>query len=269
MIAEAFGSRCLRRSGAKLVRSARRIAPTSRTTQRDHTKTAAIFASTRALKVIGSSRVLRTARARGRRARARRAFIHDLGSGTFPTPRVTGWHASNRRGSRGRRRDLVTFAETSCSGSAGGMGSGMRTRRILRAPPLMRALRPDKRTPPRDRDALALPGRPCESELPCGADRHPAGQRSRSARRRSIAARAAGIDAAVVSTDSTVGGGSLPEETQPSRASRSGRAATIVAKLRAARPAVSAASWMGGRNRSARDLPEDDEILASTSCGAQ
>jgi L-seryl-tRNA(Ser) seleniumtransferase len=76
---------------------------------------------------------------------------------------------------------------------------------------------------------------------------------------------AAGIASEVLATESTVGGGSLPEETQPSRAVvLEGRAATLVAGLRAARPAVISRIVDG---RVALDLrailPEHDEVLAS------
>ena len=92
-------------------------------------------------------------------------------------------------------------------------------------------------------------------------------QASLSRRARSIAARlvAAGIAAAVVETTSTVGGGSLPEETQPSRgiALTAASAVRAIGALRNADPPVIARI---ADDRVVLDLrsvlPEDDERLA-------
>jgi L-seryl-tRNA(Ser) seleniumtransferase len=73
----------------------------------------------------------------------------------------------------------------------------------------------------------------------------------------------------VVETSSTVGGGSLPEETQPSRgiaiAPAVGTPAAVGARLRRSRPAVIGRILDG---RIALDLrailPEDDERLAQS-----
>jgi L-seryl-tRNA(Ser) seleniumtransferase len=90
-------------------------------------------------------------------------------------------------------------------------------------------------------------------------------------RARAIAAQlaGAGVEADVVETMSTVGGGSLPEETQPSRAvaigARHGRANDIASRLRAGDPPIVARVV---DDRAALDLrsvaPEDDELLART-----
>jgi L-seryl-tRNA(Ser) seleniumtransferase len=138
----------------------------------------------------------------------------------------------------------------------------------LRAHPLMRALRPDKLTLAALLATLELyrDGR-AEAELPVW--RMIAARPAELARRaRSVVAAlgAAGIPAEIVETESTVGGGSLPEETQPSRAvALAGRAAGLVAKLRAARPAIITRIVDG---RVALDLravlPEDDEVLTRT-----
>jgi L-seryl-tRNA(Ser) seleniumtransferase len=77
----------------------------------------------------------------------------------------------------------------------------------------------------------------------------------------------AGVDSDVIETRSTIGGGSLPEETQPSRAVaigvRHGRANEIAARLRAADPPIIARV---ADDHAALDLrsvePEDDETLA-------
>ncbi|MEO8631866.1 MAG: L-seryl-tRNA(Sec) selenium transferase, partial [Chloroflexota bacterium] len=88
-------------------------------------------------------------------------------------------------------------------------------------------------------------------------------------RARSLAAQfaSAGIACEVIETRSTIGGGSLPEETQPSRAvaigPRHGPANEAAARLRAAAPPVIARVV---EDRAALDLrsvaPEDDEMLA-------
>jgi L-seryl-tRNA(Ser) seleniumtransferase len=80
---------------------------------------------------------------------------------------------------------------------------------------------------------------------------------------------AAGIDAAVIATQSTVGGGSLPEETQPSRAVtvavKGATASALAARLRSATPAIVSRIVDG---RVALDLravsPDDDELLSQT-----
>jgi L-seryl-tRNA(Ser) seleniumtransferase len=77
------------------------------------------------------------------------------------------------------------------------------------------------------------------------------------------------IECEVIETTSTVGGGSLPEETQPSRAiaidPKHGRANEVAARLRRADPPVIARVV---DDRAALDLrsvlPEDDLLLART-----
>jgi L-seryl-tRNA(Ser) seleniumtransferase len=263
----------LRRSGAKLVE----VGTTNRTYVKDYA--AAITQKTGAIlrvhasnfKVIGfvarpDDRALASvASERGV------AFIHDLGSGTFLD---TGRHGLAREQTVAEAvdagADLVTFSGDKL---LGGPQAGIIVGRAelvasLRAHPLMRALRPDKLTLAALIATLELyrDGR-AESELPVWRmiAARPA---SLAKRANAIAVRlgAAGIDASVVPTESTVGGGSLPEETQPSRAvALAGRAATLVAKLRAARPAIISRIVDG---RVALDLrailPEDDEMLAST-----
>jgi L-seryl-tRNA(Ser) seleniumtransferase len=139
----------------------------------------------------------------------------------------------------------------------------------LRAHPLMRAMRPDKLTLAALVATLELyrDGR-AESELPVWRmiSATPAALAKRA---RAIASRLAsgGVESEVVETLSTVGGGSLPEETQPSRAvtigARHGRANETLARLRAADPPIVARVI---DDRAALDLrsvaPEDDEMLA-------
>ena len=86
-------------------------------------------------------------------------------------------------------------------------------------------------------------------------------------RAKALAARldAAGIPATVVETSSTVGGGSLPEETQPSRgvALAAASAARAVGALRKADPPVIARIIDDRVVLDLRSvLPEDDERLA-------
>jgi L-seryl-tRNA(Ser) seleniumtransferase len=130
----------------------------------------------------------------------------------------------------------------------------------------MRALRPDKLTIAalvatmaayRDGTALVtLPVWRLIAEAP-----------SRLARRaKAVAARleAAGVPAAVIQTMSTVGGGSLPEETQPSRAVRlvAASAARAIVALRRADPPVIARIVDGRVVLDLRSvLPEQDEPL--------
>jgi L-seryl-tRNA(Ser) seleniumtransferase len=263
----------LRRSGAKLVE----VGTTNRTYVKDYAtaitpKTGAILrVHASNFKIIGfvarpDDRALAAvAKERGV------PFIHDLGSGTFLD---TGRHGLAREQTVAEAiaagADVVTFSgDKLLGGPQAGIAVG-RAERIaaLRTHPLMRALRPDKLTLAALIATLELyrDGR-AEAELPVW--RMIAARTATLAQRaKAISARLArsGIASEVLETESTVGGGSLPEETQPSRAvALEGRAATLVAKLRAARPAVITRIVDG---RVALDLrailPEDDEILAST-----
>ena len=167
--------------------------------------------------------------------------------------------------------DVVTFSGDKL---LGGPQSGIvvgRAARIaeLRAHPLMRALRPDKVTLAALIATLELyrDGR-AEAEIPVWR-MIAAGVDSLDERARSIARRltGGGVAAEVIATESTVGGGSLPEETQPSRAVAlaANPASAVAARLRAARPAVVPRIVDG---RVALDLratlAEDDELLAIT-----
>ena len=263
----------LRRSGAKLVE----VGTTNRTYVKDYA--AAITPKTGAIlrvhasnfKVIGfvarpdDSALAAVARERGV------AFIHDLGSGTFlNTSRFGLAREQTVAEAVAVGADVVTFSgDKLLGGPQAGLVVGRADRiAALRAHPLMRALRPDKITLAALLATLELyrDGR-AEAELPVWRMiAAPASDLARRAKRIAGRLEAAGIASEVVVTQSTVGGGSLPEETQPSRAvTLSGRAATIVARLRAARPAVISRIIDG---RAALDLrailPEDDERLMST-----
>jgi L-seryl-tRNA(Ser) seleniumtransferase len=137
----------------------------------------------------------------------------------------------------------------------------------------MRALRPDKltiaallATLQTYRDGNA------ENELPVWR-MIAAAPRALAGRARRVAAKlgAAGIPAEVIEVRSTVGGGSLPEETQPSFAVAVGRgqATRIAQVLRSADPPVVARI---AEERVALDLrsvlPEDDEVLTRAVAGA-
>jgi L-seryl-tRNA(Ser) seleniumtransferase len=139
----------------------------------------------------------------------------------------------------------------------------------LRAHPLMRAVRPDKLTIAALVATLELyrDGR-AESELPVWRmiAATPAALTKR-ARALVTQLASAGIESEMVETRSTIGGGSLPEETQPSRAvaigARHGQANGVAARLRAADPPIVTRVV---EDRAALDLrsvaPEDDEMLA-------
>jgi L-seryl-tRNA(Ser) seleniumtransferase len=262
----------LTRSGAKLVE----VGTTNRTYVRDYAnaiteKTGAILrvhASNFALRGFvakaASPDLAKLARERGV------AFIHDLGSGTlldtarFGLGREETVQEAVRDGA-----DVVTFSgDKLLGGPQAGIAAG-RADPIakLRAHPLMRALRPDKLTIAalvatvatyRDGTALeTLPVWRLIAETPAKLGR----------RARALAARleAAGITATVIVTTSTVGGGSLPEETQPSRgvALSAASAARAVGALRRADPPVIARIVDDRVVLDLRSvLPEHDEQLA-------
>ncbi len=268
----------LRRSGAKLVE----VGTTNRTYARDYA--AAISQRTGAILRVHASNFKITgfvARAEGRElaALAREhnvAFIHDLGSGTFLDTSRFGLGKELTVGDAIREgADVLTFSgDKLLGGPQAGIAVG-RAERIaaLRSHPLMRALRPDKltiaalvATLETYRDGNA------ETELPVWR-MIAAAPRAIAARARSLAAElsAAGIPAETIEVRSTVGGGSLPEETQPSFAVAIGGApATRLAQaLRSADPPVVARIV---EERVALDLrsvlPEDDEVLARAVTGA-
>jgi len=268
----------LRRSGAKLVE----VGTTNRTYTRDYA--GAISAKTGAILRVHASNFKITgfvARAEGRdlAALAREhnvAFIHDLGSGTFLDTSRFGLGKELTIGEAVREgADVVTFSgDKLLGGPQAGIAVG-RAEHIasLRSHPLMRALRPDKltiaallATLETYRDGNA------EKELPVWR-MIAATPRALAARARVIAATlaAAGIATDVIELRSTVGGGSLPEETQPSFAVAidGGQATKIAQALRSADPPVIARIV---EERVALDLrsvlPEDDEVLARAVTGA-
>ena len=268
----------LRRSGAKLVE----VGTTNRTYTRDYA--GAINEKTGAILRVHASNFKITgfvARAEGRDLAALAhehnvAFIHDLGSGTFLDTSRFGLGKELTVGEAVREgADVVTFSgDKLLGGPQAGIAVG-RAEHIaaLRTHPLMRALRPDKltiaallATLETYRDGNA------ETELPVWR-MIAAAPAALAARARTIAAKLAeaGLSADVVALRSTVGGGSLPEETQPSFAVAIGAGpATAVARaLRSADPPVVARIV---DERVALDLrsvlPEDDDVLARAVVGA-
>ncbi len=263
----------LARSGAKLVE----VGTTNRTYLRDYAaavgdRTAAILrVHSSNFRVVGftasaASRDLASlARERGI------AFVHDLGSGTLleTTPYGLGAEETVQEAVTAGA-DVVTFSgDKLLGGPQAGIAVGRRESVAkLRSHPLMRALRPDKiaiaglvATLAAYRDGTA------ERELPVWRmiAASPAGL-ARRARALAAALAGAGIACEVVETRSTVGGGSLPEETQASRAvGLEGHATRLAQRLRQADPPV-----IGhvAQERLALDLrsvlPEDDERLART-----
>ncbi len=262
------------RSGAKLVE----VGTTNRTYVRDYAnaitaKTAAILrvhASNFALRGFvakaASPDLAKLAHERGI------AFIHDLGSGTLlDTARYGLGREETVQEAIADGADVVTFSgDKLLGGPQAGIAAG-RADAIakLRSHPLMRALRPDKLTIAalvatvatyRDGTALeTLPVWRMIAETQAGLAR----------RTKALAARlaAAGIEAGVVETTSTVGGGSLPEETQPSRgvALSAASAARAVGALRKADPPVIARIIDDRVVLDLRSvLPEQDEVLVSS-----
>ncbi|MEP7003794.1 MAG: L-seryl-tRNA(Sec) selenium transferase [Chloroflexota bacterium] len=262
------------RSGAKLVE----VGTTNRTYVRDYAnaigaKTAAILrvhASNFALRGFvakaASPDLAKLAHERGI------AFIHDLGSGTLlDTARYGLGREETVQEAIADGADVVTFSgDKLLGGPQAGIAAG-RTDAIakLRTHPLMRALRPDKltiaalvATVATYRDGSAqetLPVWRMIAETQTGLAR----------RAKAIAARlsAAGIEARVIETTSTVGGGSLPEETQPSRgvALSAASAARAVGALRRAELPVIARIVDDRVVLDLRSvLPEQDELLAAS-----
>ena len=268
----------LRRSGAKLVE----VGTTNRTYARDYA--AAISEKTGAILRVHASNFKITgfvARAEGRdlAALAREhnvAYIHDLGSGTFLDTSRFGLGKELTIGEAVREgADVVTFSgDKLLGGPQAGIAVGRAEHiRALRMHPLMRALRPDKLTIAALLATLeTYRDERAEAELPVWR-MIAAAPRALSARARSIAAKllAAGIRADVMEVRSTVGGGSLPEETQPSFAVAigGGPATRIAETLRSADPPVIARIV---EERVALDLrsvlPEDDEVLTRAVSGA-
>jgi len=264
----------LRRSGAKLVE----VGTTNRTYVRDYA--AAITERTGAILRVHASNFKLTGfvarpedRSLGALAHERGvAFIHDLGSGTFiDTSRFGLAREETVPEAIAAGADVVTFSgDKLLGGPQAGLAVGRAAAiAALRSHPLMRAMRPDKLTIAALVATLELyrDGR-AESELPVWR-MISATPTALAKRARAIAAQLAtgGVECEVVETRSTVGGGSLPEETQPSRAvaigARHGRANETLARLRAADPPIVARVV---DDRAALDLRsvagEDDEMLA-------
>jgi L-seryl-tRNA(Ser) seleniumtransferase len=266
------------RSGAKLVE----VGTTNRTYVRDYAnaitdKTGAILrvhASNFALRGFvakaASADLVKLARERGV------AFVHDLGSGTLlDTARYGLGREETVQEAVHDGADVVTFSgDKLLGGPQAGIAAGRAsTIAKLRSHPLMRALRPDKltiaalvATVAAYRDGTALETLPVWRLI--------AATLATLARRaKSVAARleAAGIPAAVIETASTVGGGSLPEETQPSRgvALIAASAARAVGALRRADPPVIARIIDDRVVLDLRSvLPEQDDALAAAVIGA-
>jgi len=264
----------LRRSGAKLVE----VGTTNRTYVRDYA--AAITERTGAILRVHASNFKLTGfvarpedRSLGALAHERGvAFIHDLGSGTFiDTSRFGLAREETVPEAIAAGADVVTFSgDKLLGGPQAGLAVGRAAAiAALRSHPLMRAMRPDKLTIAALVATLELyrDGR-AESELPVWR-MISATPTALAKRARAIAAQLAsgGVECEVVETRSTVGGGSLPEETQPSRAvaigARHGRANETLARLRVADPPIVARVV---DDRAALDLRsvagEDDEMLA-------
>ena len=263
----------LARSGAKLVE----VGTTNRTYARDYAaaigeRTAAILrVHASNFRVIGftasasSKEIAALARERGI------AFVHDLGSGTLLETARYGLGAEETVQEAVRAgADVVTFSgDKLLGGPQAGLAVG-RAAAIakMRSHPLMRAMRPDKitlaalvATLAAYRDGTA--GRELPVWRMIAATPASLGRRAKAL---ASTLEAAGVRCGVIGTRSTVGGGSLPEETQPSRAvALDGHVTRLAQRLRRADPPV-----IGHvvEERFALDLrgilPEDDELLART-----
>ncbi len=265
----------LRRSGAKLVE----VGTTNRTYVKDYA--AAITERTAAILRVHASNFRMTGfvarpedRSLAALARERGvAFVHDLGSGTFID--TSGFGLAREQTVQeavAAGADVVTFSgDKLLGGPQAGIAAGRATVVAqLREHPLVRALRPDKLTLAALVATLEAyrDGRAVE-ELPVWR-MIAASDAALGSRARAIAARlrAAGVPAEVITTASTVGGGALPGETQPSHAIALGGdrgADALAAALRSGEPAVVARVVDG---RVALDLrailAEDDELLGRT-----
>ena len=261
------------RSGAKLVE----VGTTNRTYVRDYAnavtdKTGAILrvhASNFAIRgFVAKAASPDLAKLAGERGVA---FIHDLGSGTLlDTARHGLGREETVQEAIADGADVVTFSgDKLLGGPQAGIAAG-RADAIakLRAHPLMRALRPDKLTiaalvvtVATYRDGTALETLPVWRMIAEPPSR--LGRRATAIATRLVAA---GIPADVIETTSTVGGGSLPEETQPSRgvALSAVSAARAVAALRRADPPVIARIIDDRVVLDLRSvLPEQDEPLVA------
>ena len=260
------------RSGAKLVE----VGTTNRTYLRDYAaaitdRTAAILrVHASNFRVIGftasatSAELALLARERGI------AFVHDLGSGTLLDTERFGLGREERvQEAVAAGADVVTFSGDKLLGGpqAGLIVGRAGTIARLRSHALMRALRPDKTTIAGLLATLAAyRDGTAESELPVW--RMIAAGPGELERRAAALARRLGGE--IIATRSTVGGGSLPEETQPSFAvGLRGRPQHLAPALRRADPPVI------GRvvdERLVLDLrsilPEDDERLAASATAA-
>lgn len=256
----------LTRSGAKLVE----VGTTNRTYLRDYAsaigdRTAAILrVHASNFRVVGftasaaSKELAALARERGI------AFVHDLGSGTLIDTKQFGLGAEETVPEAvAAGADVVTFSgDKLLGGPQAGLAVGRaETIAKLRTHALMRALRPDKLTIAALLATLrSYVDGTARDELPVWR-MIAATPQELERRARALAERVGGE---AIATRSTVGGGSLPEETQPSFAvALAGRPQALARLLRSGDPAV---IGVVADERLALDLrsvlPEDDERLA-------
>ncbi|HUG55434.1 MAG TPA: hypothetical protein VMJ92_00015, partial [Candidatus Limnocylindrales bacterium] len=196
------------------------------------------------------------------------AFVHDLGSGTLLQTAEYGLGTEETvQEAVAAGADVVTFSGDKL---LGGPQAGLAVGRAdaiakLRAHPLMRAVRPDKTTIAAlvatlesYRDGTAETDLPVWQMISAKVD---------GLARRAEAVRAGldrlGVKASVVETRSTVGGGSLPEETQPSRGvALEGRPTSVAERLRGAEIPVIGHVVEEKAVLDMRTIrPEDDELL--------
>lgn len=268
----------LRQSGAKLVE----VGTTNRTYLRDYAealspRTAVILrAHASNFRVVGFTHAAADRELAALAHEHGLRFVHDLGSGTFlDTSRYELAAEKTVPEAVAAGADVVTFSgDKLLGGPQAGLAVGRREPLdLLRRHPLMRAVRPDKLTLAALVATLEL-YREGTAEARIPVWRMIAARPATLAKRaKAIAATLSGrgLPAHMVETASTVGGGSLPEETQPSRgvALRDARPQALAARLRRAEPPLIARIVEDEVVLDLRTiLPEDDERLTAAVLGA-
>jgi L-seryl-tRNA(Ser) seleniumtransferase len=274
----------LRQSGARLVE----VGTTNRTYLRDYAEAigerSAVILRAHAsnFRVVGFTHAASDRELASLATERGLVFVYDLGSGTLlESTRFGLGEEKTVPQAVAAGAHIVTFSgDKLLGGPQAGIAVGRRAViDRLRRHPLTRALRPDKITFAGLAATLSLyrEGRAVERVPVWRMIAATAQSLEDRGRGLAEALRAAGVEARVVETSSTVGGGSLPEETQPSRgvALTGGRPDQLAARLRAGPTPVIGRIIDDELVLDLRSvLPEDDEsltraILESLGAGSQ